>query len=43
MKSGVDKLYINKLKTFPDNLNNLQFKVNKTNVVELETGPVVFK
>ena len=40
LKTEVDKLDIDKLKSVPINLSNLKSKIDKLNVVKLETTPV---
>ena len=39
-KTEVDKVDIDKLKSFPTNLSNLKSKVDKLDIVKLETTPV---
>ena len=43
LKSGVDKLNINKLKTVPSNLSNLKGKADKLEVDKLVLIPVDLK
>ena len=40
LKSGVDKLDIDKLKNEPNNLSNLKSKIDKLDIGKLETTPV---
>ena len=40
LKSDVDKLDIDKLKSLPTHLNNLKSKVDELDIVKLETTPV---
>ena len=40
LKTGVDKLDINKLKNSPNNLSNLKTKVDKLDIDKLVTAPV---
>ena len=40
LKSDVDKLDIDKLKTVPSNLRNLKSNVDKVDIEKLETNPV---
>ena len=40
LKSNVDKLDIDKLKTIPDDISNLKSKIDKLDIGKLETIPV---
>ena len=43
LKTDVEKLVIDILKTVPNDLNNLKSKVNKTDIVKIKSVPVYLK